>query len=89
MNLYLYIPPGSAHPGKMLRSLIFGLLYDFWLQNTHLGDFYAMAIILARRLMSHGYSFPNPEASLRRSLRQTPSPAQPTTLDTPPTARPK
>jgi hypothetical protein len=58
MNLYLYIPPGSAHPEKMLRSLIFGRLRAYWLQNTHLSDFYAMAVLLARRLMARGYSLP-------------------------------
>jgi hypothetical protein len=70
MNLYLYIPPASAHPGKMLRSLIFGRLRAYWLQNTHLRDFYAMAILLARRLVAQGYSFRTPkplfeEASVR------------------------
>jgi hypothetical protein len=70
MNLYLYIPPGSAHPGKMLRSLIFGRLRAYCLHNTHLRDFYAMAILLARRLMPCGYSFPTlkplfEEASVR------------------------
>jgi hypothetical protein len=90
MNLYLYMPPGSVHPGKMLRSLIFGRLRTYWLQNTHLRDFYV-------RHGSAPCSLPDgprllvsdTEASLQRSLRQTPSPAQPTTRDTPPTARPK
>ena len=58
MNLYLYIPPGSAHPEKMFRSLIFGRLRAYWLQNTHLSDFYAMAVLLAQRLMARGYSLP-------------------------------
>jgi hypothetical protein len=70
MNLYLYIPPGSAHPGKMFRSLIFGRLRAYWLQITHLCDFYAMAVLLARRLIACGYSFPTlkpllEEASVR------------------------
>jgi hypothetical protein len=58
MNLYLYIPPGLAHPEKMLPSLIFGRLRAYWLQNTYLSDFYAMAVLLTRRLMARGYSFP-------------------------------
>jgi hypothetical protein len=70
MNLYLYIPPGSAHPEKMLRSLIFGRLRAYWLQNTYLSDFYAIAVLLNRRLMARGYSFPTlkplfEEASIR------------------------
>jgi hypothetical protein len=31
MIMYLYITPGSAHPEKMLRSLIFGRLRAHWL----------------------------------------------------------
>jgi hypothetical protein len=70
MNLYLYIPPCSAHPEKMLRSLIFGRLRAYWLENTYLSDFYAMAVFLNRRLMACGYSFPTlkplfEEASIR------------------------
>jgi hypothetical protein len=70
MNLYLYIPPGSAHHEKMLRSLIFGRLRAYWLQNTYLIDFYAMAVLLNRRLIARHYSFPTlkplfEEASIR------------------------
>ncbi len=91
MNLYLYIPPGSAHPEKMLRSLIFGRLRAYWLQNTHPSDFYAMAVLLARRLMARGYSFPalkplfeeasvrlQTQLSQRRAIhRQPPDPNDP------------
>jgi hypothetical protein len=56
MNLYLYIPPTSAHPSKMLHSLIFGRLRAYKLQNTATTDFVAMATLLAKRLCSRGYS---------------------------------
>jgi hypothetical protein len=55
MNLYLYIPPGSAHPRNMLRGLIFGRLRAYWLQNTYRKDFIRMATLLARRLIARGY----------------------------------
>jgi hypothetical protein len=42
----------------MLRSLIFGCLHAYWLQNTHVSDFYTMAVLLTHRLMARGYSFP-------------------------------
>jgi hypothetical protein len=76
----------------MLRSLIFGRLRAYWLQNAHLGrDFYAMAVLLARRLIARGYSFPTQkplfeEASVRLQTqlsqrrvipRQTPDPNDP------------
>jgi hypothetical protein len=56
MNLYLYIPPGSAHPNNMLYSLIFGRLRAYRIQNTDTPDYVQMAILLARRLCSRGYS---------------------------------
>ncbi len=54
----------------MVGGLIFGRLRAYWLQNTHLSDFYAMAVLLNRRLMARGYSFPTlkplfEEASVR------------------------
>ena len=87
MNLYLYIPPGSAHPEKMLRSLIFGRLRAYWLQNTHRSDFFKMAVLLARRLMARGYSFQTLkplfeessarlQARLNRPAPQLPPPGQ-------------
>jgi hypothetical protein len=91
MNLYLYIPPGSVHPGKMLRSLNFGGLRAYWLQNTHLRDFYAMAVLLVRRLIARRYLFPTlkplfeetsvrlqAQLSQRRAIpRQPPDPNDP------------
>jgi hypothetical protein len=41
----------------MLRSLIFGRLHAYWLQNTQISDFYAMAVLLACCLMARSYSF--------------------------------
>jgi hypothetical protein len=34
MNLYLYIPPLSAHPPSCFKGLIFGEIRRYWLQNT-------------------------------------------------------
>ena len=39
MNLHLYIPAFSAHSPSMTKGLIFGMLYHFWLQNSHVEDF--------------------------------------------------
>jgi hypothetical protein len=56
MNLYLYIPPGSAHPKNMLYSMIFGRLRAYYVQNTDTQDFLTMVKLLARRLVARGYS---------------------------------
>jgi hypothetical protein len=56
MNLYLYIPPGSAHPSNMIYGLVYGRLRAYRLQNTETADFVRMSILLARRLCARGYS---------------------------------
>jgi hypothetical protein len=77
MNLYLYIPPGSAHPKNMLRGLIFGRLRAYWLQNTYIQDFEHMATLLAKRLLARGYKldqllplFQEAEARLKNNTRR-------------------
>jgi hypothetical protein len=56
MNLYLYIPPISAHPAKMLDSLIYGRLRAYRIQNTDTKDFVCMSTLLAKCLCNGGYS---------------------------------
>jgi hypothetical protein len=56
MNLYLYIPPNSAHPEGLLRGLVFGRLRAYWYQNTEKRNFVKMAKLLANRLVARGYS---------------------------------
>jgi hypothetical protein len=55
-NLYLYIPPTSAHPKNMLFGLVYGRLRAYQLQNTKTTDFTKMAVLLAQRLCARGYS---------------------------------
>jgi hypothetical protein len=56
MNLYLYIPPNSAHPDKILRSIVFGRLRAYRLQNSTTTNFIKMSLLLARRLRDRGFS---------------------------------
>jgi hypothetical protein len=56
MNLYLYIPPGSAHPKNMLYGLVYGRLRAYRLQNTRTDDFVKMSLLLGKRLCARGYS---------------------------------
>ena len=54
-NLYLYLPPNSAHPPGMLKSLIFGLIRKYNLQNTHAEDFTSIKNKLFSRLIARGH----------------------------------
>jgi len=49
MNLYLYIPPLSAHPPSCLKGLIAGEMRCYWLQNN-ITDF---KVILSKFLDCH------------------------------------
>ena len=55
LNLYLYIPPHSAHPPGTLRSLIHGLLRKYWIQNTNPSDFRHITQLLFQRLCNRGH----------------------------------
>ena len=55
-NLYLYLPPHSAHPPGTVRSLIFGLLKKYWLQNTDPDDFKSITTALFERLKRRGHN---------------------------------
>ena len=57
LNLYLYIPPLSAHPRDMLRGLIFGRLRAYHKQNTDIKDYYKMAFLLKKRLEDRGWQW--------------------------------
>ena len=56
-NLYLYIPPISAHSPDMIRGLIFGRLRCYYKHNTDIKDYYAMALLLTKRLLARGWSW--------------------------------
>jgi hypothetical protein len=56
MNLYLYLPPNSAHPPGVLRSTVYGNLRRYWYQNTQLSDFQAIVRDFARRLVARGHN---------------------------------
>ena len=55
MNLHLYIPPGSAHPKGILKSLIFGTLQKYWSQNSKREDFLSAASAFYGHLLNRGY----------------------------------
>jgi len=55
MNLYLYIPPLSAHPPSCLKGLITGELRRYWLQNNKT-DFQHILIKFIERLTERGHT---------------------------------
>ena len=56
MCLHLYIPPASAHPPGVLKSLIFGNLQRFWIQCSRQEDFVAVSKSFFGHLRNRGYS---------------------------------
>jgi hypothetical protein len=58
LNLYLYIPPLSAHPNSCLKGLIKGELNRYWIQNK-LQDFQTLTTKFAERLHARGHTIEN------------------------------
>jgi hypothetical protein len=54
LNLYLYLPPKSAHPPSCLKGLITGVLRRYWLQNNTF-DFQDILIKFIKRLSERGH----------------------------------
>ena len=56
MNLFLYIPPNSAHPLGCLKGIIYGQLRRFWLQNSSQSAYIHAIHHFFQKLMSRGHS---------------------------------
>jgi hypothetical protein len=55
MNLYLYIPPPSAHPPNCFKGLIIGEMKTYWQQNNE-EDFTSILSKFVVRLTERGHS---------------------------------
>ena len=55
MNLFLYISAQSSHPPGLTKSLIYGLIGTYWIQNSRKGDFIHTTRLLYNRLVARGY----------------------------------
>lgn len=56
MNLYLYLPPSSAHSENVLKGTVYGLIRRYYLQNTHRSDYIYFVRLLFRRLLTRGWN---------------------------------
>ena len=56
MNLYLYLPPMSAHSPSVIKGTIYGLLSRYFAQNTYRKDYIHFVVLLYRRLLDRGWT---------------------------------
>ena len=55
-NLYLYLPPSSAHPPGCIKGTIYGLLGRYYAQNTYRKDYLALVKKLYTHLLNRGWN---------------------------------
>jgi len=55
LNLYLYIPPTSAHPTTCFKGLIIGELLRYWNQNSSQNDFITITNKFISCLLQRGH----------------------------------
>ena len=75
LNLYLYIPSGSAHPPSCLKGLISGELRRYWIQNG-VKDFQEILAKFIHRLTLRGHKLEDltqifQQAAAQLELKQT------------------
>jgi hypothetical protein len=81
MNLYLYLPPHSAHPPGVLRGLIIGMIKRIFRLTTAFSDKESSVITFFRRLITRGYpaSIIRPifDDAIKRASTKRPPPTEP------------
>jgi len=55
MNLYLYLPPSSAHTRSVIKGLIYGLMSHYKAQNTYRRDYIFFTMLLFCCLLACGW----------------------------------
>jgi hypothetical protein len=56
MNLYLYLPPSSAHAPALFQSIVYSTLKRLRIQNTHDEDFQRFVKLFFERLLARGHT---------------------------------
>ena len=57
MNLNIYLPPNSAHPSDVIKSIIFGCVRAYFLHNTNEEHFKEECVTLAQNLIKCGWKW--------------------------------
>jgi hypothetical protein len=82
MNLYLYIPPLSAHPHSCFKGLIHVEVRRYWIQNSP-SNFQAILLKFIQRLIDRGHTIEQLTPLLMQALANLDSRAwQPSHLST-------
>ena len=55
LNLFLYLPPSSAHPPGCIKGTVYGLIGRYYAQNTHRKDYLYFVQMLYRHLLDRGW----------------------------------
>ena len=55
LNLYLYIPPASAHPSSCIKGTVYGLVGRYFAHNTHRKDYVHFVALLYARLLERNW----------------------------------
>ena len=84
MNLHLYIPPASAHPKGVIKSLVFGTIQRYWTQNSKMEDFLSASQAFLGHLLNRGHTmealaplFKEVAELLATKARRAPAPEDP------------
>jgi len=70
LNLYLYIPPLSAHPSSCFKGLINGEIFKYWTQNSP-DNFVNLLSKFIERLVQGGHSIEKLAPLVNLSLKTT------------------
>ena len=78
LNLYLYLPPSSAHPSNNIKSTVYGLVRRYYAQNTHRRDYIYFVKLLYRRLLARGWDADFIKPLIMKACEKAESPVEPT-----------
>jgi hypothetical protein len=86
LNLYLYIPPTSAHPSSCFTGTIVGHILRFWRQNPNLPNYRRLVAEFATHLESRGYTISDIEQAMLSAATKIDTRSNPAVSNATPTA---